>query len=73
MAGIVVETCGKVVTVTIDRPPVNTLTLATYEEMGYAEIAKTLGKSVRAVDSLLFRARRNLRQLLEPARSKGLL
>lgn len=33
MPDIVVETTGKVVTVTIDRPPVNPLTLATYEEI----------------------------------------
>jgi RNA polymerase sigma-70 factor (ECF subfamily) len=49
------------------------LILATYEEMSYAEIARALGKSVRAVDSLLFRGRRNLRRRLEPARAKGLL
>lgn len=33
MPDIIVETFGKVVTVTIDRPPVNVLTLATYEEI----------------------------------------
>src|SRR5262249_16815487 len=33
MAGIVVETQGKVVVVTIDIPPVNALTLARYQEL----------------------------------------
>jgi enoyl-CoA hydratase len=33
MSGIVVETVGKVVTVTLDIPPVNALTLARYEEL----------------------------------------
>lgn len=41
MAGIVVETSGKVVTVTIGRPPVNTLTLATYEEI--ADVFDAIG------------------------------
>jgi RNA polymerase sigma-70 factor (ECF subfamily) len=49
------------------------LVLAEYEDMSYEEIARTIGKSVRAVDSLLVRARRNLRRLLEPARRKGLI
>ena len=41
MSDIVVETAGKVVTVTIDRPPVNTLTLATYEEI--ADVFDAIG------------------------------
>jgi enoyl-CoA hydratase len=41
MPDIVVETIGKVVTVTIDRPPVNTLTLATYEEI--ADVFDAIG------------------------------
>ena len=49
------------------------LVLCTYEDMSYQEIARSMGKTVRAVDSLLFRARQNLRKLLEPAREKGLL
>jgi len=49
------------------------LVLAEYEEMSYEDIARTIGKSVRAVDSLLVRARRNLRKSLEPARRKGLI
>ncbi len=49
------------------------LTLATYEDMSYKEIAAAIGKSERAVDSLLFRARRNIRKLLEPAHRKGVV
>jgi RNA polymerase sigma-70 factor, ECF subfamily len=49
------------------------LILATYEDMSYQEIGRALGKSNRAVDSLLVRARQNLRRLLEPARRKGLI
>lgn len=49
------------------------LTLAVYEDLSYQQIAEIMGKSVRAVDSLLVRARTRLRQLLEPARKKGLL
>lgn len=41
MPDIVVETADKVVTVTIDRPPVNVLTLATYEEI--ADTFDTIG------------------------------
>jgi len=47
------------------------LALATYEDMSYKEIARSMGKTVRAVDSLLVRARQNLRRLLEPARKRG--
>jgi DNA-directed RNA polymerase specialized sigma24 family protein len=32
-----------------------------------------MGKSVRAVDSLLFRAKQNLRKLLGPARDRGVV
>lgn len=49
------------------------LVLCVYEEMSYEEIARALGKTVRAVDSLLFRARQNLRKILGPARDKGVL
>jgi enoyl-CoA hydratase len=41
MSGLVVETTGKVVTVTIDRPPVNALTLALYGEI--ADVFETIG------------------------------
>jgi RNA polymerase sigma-70 factor (ECF subfamily) len=46
------------------------LVMAVYEEMSYEDIARAVGKSVRAVDSLLVRARRNLRELLESAREE---
>ncbi len=49
------------------------LVLCTYEDMSYSEIARAMGKTVRAVDSLLFRARQNLRKFLEPAHKKGLV
>jgi RNA polymerase sigma-70 factor, ECF subfamily len=49
------------------------LVLAVYEEMSYQEISRAIGKSPRAVDSLLVRARRELRRLLEPARRSGLV
>ncbi|MFO7638445.1 MAG: sigma-70 family RNA polymerase sigma factor [bacterium] len=49
------------------------LVMVEYQEMSYEEAARALGRSVRAVDSLLFRARQNLRRLLEPAREKGML
>ena len=49
------------------------LVLAVYEGMSYQEIARAVGKSPRAVDSLLVRARRELRRLLEPARRSGLV
>ncbi len=49
------------------------LVLCVYEDMSYEEIARSLGKTVRAVDSLLFRARQNLRKILGPARDKGIL
>ncbi|HDR00338.1 MAG TPA: RNA polymerase sigma factor [candidate division WOR-3 bacterium] len=49
------------------------LVLVEYEEMSYREAARALRRSVRAVDSLIFRARQNLRRLLEPARRKGIV
>lgn len=49
------------------------LVLRVYENLSYQEIARLMGRSVRAVDSLLVRARTRLRELLEPAREKGLL
>ena len=66
----------EVVRAALDRLPPDqraALTLATYEDMSYKEIAAAIGKSERAVDSLLFRARRNIRKLLEPARRKGIV
>jgi RNA polymerase sigma-70 factor (ECF subfamily) len=49
------------------------LVLSVYQQMSYKEIAETMGKSVRAVDSLLFRAKTNVRKALEPARNKGVI
>ncbi len=49
------------------------IVLAVYEGMSYQEIAAVMGKSVRAVDSLLVRARWGLRQILAPAREKGII
>jgi len=49
------------------------LVLCTYQDLSYREIARSMHKTVRAVDSLLFRAKQNLRKLLEPARKKGLV
>lgn len=37
-----------------------------FEDMGYAEIAEVMGLSVKAVKSLLSRARARLREVLEP-------
>ncbi len=44
-------------------------TLCHYEEMSYAEAAAALGLSVKAVESLLVRAKRNLRRELAPLMS----
>ncbi|MGQ9707756.1 MAG: RNA polymerase sigma factor [bacterium] len=49
------------------------LVLSVYEGMSYKEIARVMKRSVRAVDSLLVRARVNLRQTLAAARKKGLI
>jgi RNA polymerase sigma-70 factor (ECF subfamily) len=49
------------------------LVLSVYEDMSYKEIADTLGKTVRAVDSLLFRAKTNVRKLLAEDRAKGII
>ncbi len=64
----------EIVSQALMRLPVDQRTaivLSVYEEMSYKEIAEVMKKSVRAVDSLLVRARTNLRQLLTPARKKG--
>jgi DNA-directed RNA polymerase specialized sigma24 family protein len=41
--------------------------------MSYREIAETLGKTVRAVDSLLFRAKSNVRKALAESRANGII
>jgi RNA polymerase sigma-70 factor (ECF subfamily) len=49
------------------------LVLSVYNDMSYKEIAETLGKTVRAVDSLLFRAKTNVRAALAEDRAKGVI
>lgn len=49
------------------------LVLAIYEGLSYKEIAEVMGRSVRAVDGLLVRAKNNLRQILAPARQQGII
>jgi RNA polymerase sigma-70 factor (ECF subfamily) len=49
------------------------LVLSVYQDMSYKEIADALGKTVRAVDSLLFRAKTNLRKALAGDRAKGVI
>jgi RNA polymerase sigma-70 factor (ECF subfamily) len=55
----------------LDRLPADqraALVMVEFQEMSYQQVASAMGRSVRAVDSLLFRGRQNLRRLLEPAR-----
>jgi len=49
------------------------LVLSVYQDMSYREIAETIGKTVRAVDSLLFRAKSNVRKALAESRAKGMI
>ena len=49
------------------------LVLSVYEDMSYKEIAETMGRTVRAVDSLLFRAKTNVRKALAESRAKGII
>jgi RNA polymerase sigma-70 factor (ECF subfamily) len=49
------------------------LVLSVYQDMSYKEIAETMGKTVRAVDSLLFRAKTNVRKALAEDRAKGVI
>jgi RNA polymerase sigma-70 factor (ECF subfamily) len=49
------------------------LVLSVYQDMSYKEIAETLGKTVRAVDSLLFRAKANVRKALAEDRARGII
>ena len=51
----------------IDSLPENqrmAVILARYEDMSYDEIAETMGMSLEAVKSVLFRAKENLKQAL---------
>ena len=45
--------------------------LCHYEEFSYAEAARSLGLSVKAVESLLVRAKRSLREKLADVRKKS--
>jgi RNA polymerase sigma-70 factor (ECF subfamily) len=47
------------------------LLLASFEEKSYEEIAAVMEVSVPAVESLLFRARKNLAEILRPLKKKG--
>jgi len=47
------------------------LVLASFEDKSYEEIAEAMEVSVAAVESLIFRARRNLAAILRPLREKG--
>ncbi len=47
------------------------LVLASFGEKSYEEIAAVMGVSLPAVESLLFRARKNLAEILRPLRKKG--
>jgi RNA polymerase sigma-70 factor (ECF subfamily) len=49
------------------------LVLSVYQGLNYREIADTMGKTVRAVDSLLVRAKANLRKALTPYRDRGVI
>jgi RNA polymerase sigma-70 factor (ECF subfamily) len=46
--------------------------LSKFEHMSYADIARTMDLSVKAVKSLLARARENLRAILAPYVQEGL-
>lgn len=56
---------------TLDRRQRMAVLLSKFEDMGYAEIAEIMEISVQAVKSLLFRARGNLRDILEPYLNNG--
>ena len=47
------------------------LVLASFEDRSYEEIAAAMEASVPAVESLLFRARKNLAAILRPLKKKG--
>jgi RNA polymerase sigma-70 factor (ECF subfamily) len=47
------------------------LLLSRFEEMSYADIAESMGMTVQAIKSLLWRARESLRVILEPYMLEG--
>lgn len=60
----------------LDRLPADqraALVLSVYENLGQAEIARVMGRSVASVNSLSYRARQALRELLAPARKAGVV
>jgi RNA polymerase sigma-70 factor (ECF subfamily) len=48
------------------------LLLSKFEEMSYVDIAESMGMSVQAVKSVLWRARESLRTILEPYMEEGI-
>ena len=48
----------------VGKTLVSAVILARYEDMSYDEIAETMGMSLEAVKSVLFRAKENLKQAL---------
>jgi RNA polymerase sigma-70 factor (ECF subfamily) len=49
------------------------IVLAEYEQLSYQEIGRTMNKTPRAIATILFRARDNLRRRLMPFQKRGLL
>ncbi len=47
------------------------LVLYTYDELSYNEIAETMGCTLSKVETLIFRAKQNLRKMLDPTNVKG--
>jgi RNA polymerase sigma-70 factor (ECF subfamily) len=66
----------QVVAQALDRLPADqraALVLSVYENLSQAEVAEAMGRSVASVNSLSYRARLALRELLAPARRAGLV
>lgn len=66
----------QVVACALDRLPPDqraALVLSVYENLSQIEIAEVMGRSVASVNSLSYRARLALRELLAPARKAGLV
>lgn len=49
------------------------IVLAEYEQLSYQEIGRTMNKTPRAVATILFRARDNLRRRLTPFQKRGVI
>jgi RNA polymerase sigma-70 factor (ECF subfamily) len=66
----------QVVAQALDRLPADqraAVVLSVYENLSQAEVAEAMGRSVASVNSLSYRARLALRELLAPARKAGLV